>query len=391
MRLEKYLFIFFAFSLIGCQRETKEQRTPWGTSLTTNADSISTNYTFNDILNNGEIIMLTISGPQTYYEYHGKGLGIQYLLCEKFAQTLGVSLRVEICKDTTELINKLRQGEGDIAAVALPRTFKRIRYCGVSYPKEKTSWAVGIDNNSLADTLNHWFKPLMIEQAIKEQQFVLSSRSTVRRVYSPILNSKSGTISQYDHFFQKYAPLARMDWRLLAAQCYQESTFDPKAHSWAGACGLMQIMPETADLIGLPKHQLYEPEANIAAAVKYIAQLNNRFKDIPDKTERTFFVLASYNGGYHHIRDAMALARKYGKRTFLWRDVSTFVLGLREPHFYNDPVVKYGYMRGDETVDYVERISIRYGKYRGFVSQASVGAFDNLEPQRAKKKYRFHI
>ncbi|MBQ4025842.1 MAG: transglycosylase SLT domain-containing protein, partial [Treponema sp.] len=28
------------------------------------------------------------------------------------------------------------------------------------------------------------------------------------------------------------------DWRLMAAQCYQESTFDPQAKSWAGACGL---------------------------------------------------------------------------------------------------------------------------------------------------------
>lgn len=391
MRLKKYLFIFFACFLASCHQVTKERHTPWGTTLDANADTISSFYTFNDILNNGEIIMLTLSGPQTYYEYHGKGLGLQYLLCEKFAQTLGVSLRVEVCKDTTDLVNRLKQGEGDIAAIALPQSFHGIRFCGVSYPKEKKGWAVRKNNQILADTLDHWFKPLMIEQAIKEHEFALSSRSTIHRVYSPMLNRESGIISQYDHFFKKYAPVARMDWRLLAAQCYQESTFDSKAHSWAGACGLMQIMPETAALLGLSSDQLYEPEANIAAAVKYIAKLNERFRDIPDKTQRTLFVLASYNGGYHHIRDAMALAGKHGKRVQHWDDVAGFVLGLREARFYNDPIVKYGYMRGNETVDYVERISTRYNKYRGISSSSFSGVYDNLEPQRAKKKYRFHI
>ena len=391
MRFEKYLFIFFAFFFVSCQRATKEQHTFWGDNLEIDADSIGTDYSFNDILNNGEIIMLTLSGPQTYYEYHGKGLGIQYLLCENFAQTLGVSLRVEICKDTTELISRLKLGEGDIAAVALPHSFNGITFCGVSYSNKKQSWAVRKNNQELADTLNRWFKPQMIEHAIKEQEFALSSKSITHHVYSPMLNSKSGIISQYDYFFQKYAPLAHMDWRLLAAQCYQESTFDPKAHSWAGACGLMQIMPETADLLGLPEHQMYEPEANIAAAVKYIIQLNEKFRDIPDKTERTSFVLASYNGGYHHIRDAMALAEKYGKTKRHWRDVAGFVLALREPRYYNDPIVKYGYMRGNETVAYVEHISARYQKYRGGTMQSFSGTFDNLEPQRAKKKYRFHI
>lgn len=65
--------------------------------------------------------MLTVNGPTTYYDYHNHGMGLQYLLCEKFAQQIGVSLRVEECKDTTEMIQKLQKGEGDIIAVPLPR------------------------------------------------------------------------------------------------------------------------------------------------------------------------------------------------------------------------------------------------------------------------------
>lgn len=393
MRLIKYLYCFFACLLVACQNEKKQETTPWGTTLYASADSISTDYTFNDILNNGEIIMLTLTGPETYYEYHGRGMGVQYLLCEKFAQSIGVSLRVEVCQDTADVINRLRQGDGDIAAIALPHNIKGILPCGASFAKDNNkSWGVANDKKELADTLTRWFKPSMIAQIVKEQDYFLSPLSVKRHVYSPMLDKKAGIISQYDHLFQKYAPIARIDWRLLAAQCYQESTFDPKAHSWAGACGLMQIMPETADHLGLPRNQLYEPEANIAAGAKYINQLSGRFQDISNKAERLNFVLASYNGGYHHIRDAMALAKKHGKNPHRWGDVSRYVLGLCEPRYYQDPIVKYGYMRGTETIDYVERIHARYGQYRGSASVSTFGgAYESLEPQPAKKKYRFHI
>ena len=154
----------------------------------------------------------------------------------------------------------------------------------------------------------------------------------------------------------------------------------------------MQIMPETADHIGVSRAQLYEPEANIAAAAKYIDQLSSRFRDVPAKMERISFVLASYNGGYHHIRDAMALTHKYGRNQHSWRDVSGYVLGLRDPRYYTDPIVKYGYMRGGETVDYVERIHARWAQYRGSASVSTFkGAYGSLEPQRATKKYRFHL
>ena len=215
-----------------------------------------------------------------------------------------------------------------------------MRICGARDAKRHQGWAVQADNVALADTLDRWYRPSMLTQVRQEMEFMLSTRSVTRHVYSPMLNRSAGIISQYDHLFQKYAPVARWDWRLLAAQCYQESTFDPKARSWVGACGLMQIMPETADQLGLPRSQIYEPEANIAASTKYIAQLDSKHRDIPEKTERTWFVLACYNGGYHHIRDAMELARKHGHNPHRWEEVSPYVLGLREARYYNDPVVR---------------------------------------------------
>lgn len=378
--------------------------TPWGTPIdevvgtdTTEVESSNKGFTLSDIVSNGEMIMLTVNGPETYYNYHNHGMGLQYLLCEKFAQQIGVSLRVEECKDTVEMVRKLEKGEGDIIAVPLPRktTKGNLLFCGVTPDSTKTQWAVVGGNKSLADTLNSWFKPAMIAQVREEESFILSTRSIQRHVYSPFLNRSKGVISKYDRYFQQYAHQARMDWRLMAAQCYQESCFDPNAKSWAGALGLMQIMPGTAAHLGLPMSMIHEPEANIAAAAKYMAELQGNFSDIRDPGQRILFALASYNGGYHHVRDAMALTGKYGGNSHNWNEVKEYILKLRMPVFYNDPVVKYGYMRGNETADYVDKIHARWAEYRGVARGGSgfkgFGSGFHGTPTKATHKNKYKI
>lgn len=386
----KYICIFIAgCAIAACTQNKVQETTPWGTTLGEDtAATIGRAFSFEDIQRNGELIMLTLTGPDTYYDYRGRGMGTQYLLLEKFCQKIGVALRVEVCRDTAEMVRKLKSGDGDVIAFQLPH-LKDLQSCGVSMDSAKTSWAVDKDNVALADTLSSWFKPEMIAQVKKEEDFMLSTRSITRRVYSPMLNRTGGVISHYDHYFKQYAPVARWDWRLLAAQCYQESTFDTQAKSWAGARGLMQIMPATAAHLGLSMDLIHEPEPNIAAAVRYIKELNGHFMDIANPQERCYFVLASYNGGFFHIRDAMALARKYGRNPHQWSNVSEFVLKLSTPAFYNDPIVKHGYMRGSETVDYVQRIRSRWSQYCGFALPSSSSGFNLMEPQKAKHKNKF--
>ena len=387
-----YIFILIIF-FVSCSEPKKQALTPWGTTLEGDtAATVPSSFGIADIQSNGELIMLTLSGPETYYDYHGHGMGLHYLLCEKFAEKLGVSLRVEVCKDTAEMVTRLKSGEADIIAFQMPRTLKGLRYAGVCDASHKWQWAVQESSRELADSLDHWFKPDMVTKMKKEESFLLSVRSITRHVYSPMLNRTNGTISHYDHHFRRYAPLARWDWRLLAAQCYQESTFDPKAHSWAGACGLMQIMPSTADHLGLSRDNIYNPEQNIAAAVKYIRELSTYFEDVPS-AERTLFALASYNGGYHHIRDAMALASKHGRNAHSWADVREFVLKLGTAPYYNDPVVKHGYMRGYETADYVDKIRSRWAQYRGVAAGGSMGAGSDFvtQPERARRNYKWHL
>lgn len=364
MRL-RYIYIVYALMLFTGCKEKKVEKTPWGTVIGEDSTEYSEEFSLSDIINNGEMIMLTLSGPDSYYDYHSHGMGLQYLLCEKFAQKIGVSLRVEVCKDTTDMINRLRRGEGDLIVYNMKGEPKDLKAIGIHTDSASTGWLVKNGSKELADSMRTWFKPEMVAQLKKQESFLLSTASIRRHVYSPMLDRAGGIISRYDGYFKLYSRVARMDWRLMAAQCYQESCFDPQARSWAGACGLMQIMPSTADHLGLPRSEMFKPEANIAASARYMAELTNNFRDVPTPIERTKFALASYNGGARHIRDAMALAHKYGRNPHRWSDVAYYVLRLQSPQFYGDPVVKYGYMRGSETVDYVNRIISRWNGYRG--------------------------
>ena len=345
--------------------------TPWGQIL----DSVEVKEGFDllDIQQYGELIMATVTGPQTYYDYHGKSLGTQYLLVQRLADTLGVCVRVEVCRDSLELVDKLQEGVVDIVAWPTPGEM-----------------SVNQEKPLLTEELEAWYKPEYVAEVQKEETSLLTSQRVKRRVFSPMLDKKGGVISHYDHLFQQYSQPIRWDWRLMAAQCYQESTFDPKAVSFAGAKGLMQIMPGTADLLGLPRDQMYDPEQNIAAAAKYLGQLEGKWSDIQNRSERTNFILASYNGGIHHIRDAMALAKRDGKNPHSWREVSEYVLKLAQPKYYNDPIVKHGYMRGSETVDYVAKIRQRHQGYMG-VKTPHLGFHPSQPRKAATRKNKYDI
>ena len=152
----------------------------------------------------------------------------------------------------------------------------------------------------------------------------------------------------------------------------------------------MQIMPGTAASLGISTNSLYEPETNIATATRFIKMVSGKFNDVRNPTERLKFILASYNGGYYHIRDAMNLARKYRRNPGLWNDVSFFVYHLSEPRYYRDPAVRNGYMVGSETYNYVNQIITRWSNYCGVVQGTPMPMMNlNTNPVHAHKKNRF--
>ncbi len=390
----KLLFCVICAFVMSCAGRQEPTVTPWGEVI---SDSVSDDGCFDldDVVANGELIALTLNGPESYYLYHGKPLGVQYMMCQKFADHINVMLRMEVCRDTLEMLRRLISGDADMIACRLPRkglaisadSLGMLEFTNVG---DSTGyWVMRKENDEMVREVNKWYKPTMPAEVKKEETYLLGAGSVKRRVFSPMLDRKGGIISRYDHLFMKHSRAIRWDWKLMAAQCYQESTFDPNAKSWAGACGLMQIMPGTADMLGLPRPKMFDPESNIEAAARFLGQLDRKFSDIGDRQERISFILAGYNGGPHHVRDAMALARRDGHNASRWREVAPYILKLSDPKYYRDSIVKNGYMRGSETVDYVDKIRSRWASYRG-VRTARVGASQVIEPQRAKrhkKKY----
>lgn len=228
---------------------------------------------------------------------------------------------------------------------------------------QRSSWAVRKSSPLLAQAANAWQKENGTSPAYTAsmKRYFETSKSVP---HSPILSLRQGIISHYDDLFKKYAKEINWDWRLLASLAYKESNFDTTAVSWAGAKGLMQLMPSTARAMGVPSGKEQNPEESVKAAVKYLKLTAQSFQSVPE-AERTNFVLASYNSGIGHVLDAMALAKKYGKDPYVWRDnVEKYILLKSNEEYFTDPVCKYGYFRGMETYAFVREIMGRYEQYK---------------------------
>ncbi|MCP4460735.1 MAG: transporter substrate-binding domain-containing protein [Cytophagales bacterium] len=237
----------------------------------------------------------------------------------------------------------------------------------VSFPQQ-IAWGIRKNADSLNSTLDQWIVKMKKHPAyhvIYNRYF--KKRHTLLNPESEYFTFEGGEISPYDDLLKEMAVDLEWDWRLLAAQMYKESKFNPRAVSWAGARGLMQLMPNTAQAHGVTNPS--DPKQNINAGKKHLKWLQNIWKDeITDPTERSKFVLASYNVGQGHVQDAVALARRDGFSGKKWDgEVEEYLLKKSKREFYNDPIVKYGYCRGTETVNYVSTVFAIYQTYQKLV------------------------
>lgn len=244
----------------------------------------------------------------------------------------------------------------------------------VSFP-QKIAWATRKNAPELLQAVNNWIADMKKKPTynVIYYKYFKSPQASLRRLkstYSTINNSEK--ISPYDALIQNAADKLGWDWRLLAAQIYQESRFKTNAKSWMGAVGLMQIMPATAETYKVK--DLTNPAESIRAGVTYMVWLNKLWeKYVSDPQERIKYVLASYNAGQGHVLDARRLARKHGKNPNNWDDVAEYMLKKSKPEFYKDPVVYSGYCRGAEPVAYVNEILSRYQRYKQLVNTAGQG------------------
>ena len=288
----------------------------------------------------------------------------------------GIHIRT-IEKDTVtveDLIEMVSKGEipytiSDMDMAKLNKTyFNNINISLLVGHPQRSSWAVQKASPKLAAAINDWFEKNQNNpqyQRINKRYFEMSKMPGDE----PVSTINSHEISQFDPFFKKYAKEIGWDWRLLASVSYQESRFLTDGVSWAGASGLMGLMPKTAEAFGLTADQIHDPEMNIKAAAGFIQRLNQIYSSVENKDERILFVIASYNSGSGHIQDAQALAAKYGKDPGKWDDVEEYLKLKQLPEYYNDPVCKSGYFRGSETFNYVQSVIERWHYYQGKVKE----------------------
>jgi membrane-bound lytic murein transglycosylase F len=234
---------------------------------------------------------------------------------------------------------------------------------------QRTAWAVQKDSEDFVNEINHWLDSIKttVDFALIYKKYFTNRYAYKKRVLSDYFSNTGGGISRYDDQIKIYSEMVGWDWRLGASVIYQESQFDPGARSWAGAVGLMQLMPNTGKQFGVKI--LKDPDENLKAGFKYLAYLDRLWEEtILDSTERVKFVLASYNIGPGHITDARKLTEKYNGNADIWFDNVELYLKMKsQPKYYNDEVVKRGYARGNETVKYVKEILERYEQYRQLI------------------------
>ncbi len=295
---------------------------------------------------------------------------------ENLSKEIGRSIHIKklVNIEVEELIEQVSRGEIDytIADQNVAKVNKSYYpnidiATEISFPQDM-AWALRKGSDELTEAVNVWLKGFKKTARYNQiyRKYFLSSR-IVRRHKSEYFTLKSGKISKYDELIKKNSKIIMWDWRLLSALISQESHFDPKAKSWVGAFGLMQLMPETAFRYGVDEDS--NTEENVRAGVKHLKYLSRRLdKVLIDKTDKLNFLLASYNVGLGHILDARRLAKKNGQDPDLWQgSVDYYLLNKSKPEFYKDPVVKYGYCRGKEPYNYVRSILSLYDHYQNTV------------------------
>lgn len=250
-------------------------------------------------------------------------------------------------------------------AQALASSMKNLDYSVKLNTGINVSWATPSEATDLIQEINTWQKKVRKNGKLRilyERYF--KNYNSVPHHKSKYAMLKKGDISPFDPELKKGSRFLGWDWRLLAALVYNESKFDPEAESQVGAYGLMQVIPETANMFNV--FDYFTPDSNIYTGIRYLKYLDDIFNKYPIAPEEKIkFTLASYNVGAGHVMDAMRLARKYKKDPYKWdKNVDFFLRNKSHPEYYRDTLSRNGYCNGEQAYQYVHRILETYDNYR---------------------------
>ncbi len=219
---------------------------------------------------------------------------------------------------------------------------------------QKLTWATDPRNRRLKQAIAAWFDQKktreIINGLIEHYYSHLESFDYVDLArYRRRINVR---LPKYRAFFEAAAKKYKLDWKLVAAQAYQESHWNPRAKSYTGVRGMMMLTRETAASMDLENRM--DVEASIFAGVRYLARLHRQVGASVPEPDRTLMALAAYNIGFGHLQDARQLARRMGKPENSWHGVRSVFPLLQQKKYY--VTLAHRYARGNEAVMYVDRI-----------------------------------
>ncbi|MDH5425747.1 MAG: transporter substrate-binding domain-containing protein [Gammaproteobacteria bacterium] len=280
----------------------------------------------------------------------------------------GININVEFVSEdleTEDIINRVAIGQYDLTIadkhiLDLELLWRDdIKSSMVLSDTKDIAWITRTSNPQLLSAINSFHRKnyKSLTYNLTYQKYFVNP---AHRLINDTETTASSTLSPYDELVKQYATQYGFDWKLITAQMYQESRFNPAATSWVGAKGLLQVMPQTAEEFGFT--DLEHPETGLHAGIKYMQWVQQRFDhELPVK-DRMWFTLAAYNAGVGHVRDAISLARRMGWNTNRWfNNVEKAMLLLRLKKYYRN--ARFGFVRGREPVQYVRNIKHRYDAY----------------------------
>lgn len=277
----------------------------------------------------------------------------------------GIDLNIRLHDDmpTEELIRKVADGEISLTVADTHIAQLNRRYYPQAVPvleisdAQQLGWAVRSDAVDLRKRLNTFFATIKSNGRFNEiYNRYFSNLEWYDYVDLNTFHRRLRTrLPKYEAIIKEASARYGFDWRLIAAQMYQESHFDPYAESHAGAYGLMQLIMNTAESLGVT--DVYDPRQNITAGVRHLKELYDHF-DKAWGTDRMSISLAAYNIGIGHIEDARNLARGLGMDPNRWASLVKTLPMLRFRKYYRN--AKYGYASGTQPVAYIHQIVVFY-------------------------------
>lgn len=293
----------------------------------------------------------------------GLTTGYNYELLQRFARDMGDTLAgVKNAREKEVWLDSLRLGLVDIVVLPYEDSLRAdsVRF---SRPIDSlTVWAVREDFRTGLEEIDEWlgsFEESPEHEPLRDL-FLLRYSPTKRAEWG----RKVSAISPYDSLVRAEAAELGWDWRLLCAIIYQESQFHIELRSRRGAEGLMQMMPSTAEKMGVT--DLFNPEQSVKAGVVYLKRLQSMFRSkASDDDELRKFTLAAYNAGEGRLTDVINYASSIGADSGTWDALVEIIPQMRdESTIQVDSVIKLGTFQGVETIHYVNRVLSLYEDFK---------------------------